>query len=48
MRILAVDQGTTSTRVLELMNRRVRSTADLAEALDIPVLGSIAHIGARA
>ena len=34
--------------VLELMNRRVRSTADLAEALDIPVLGSIAHIGARA
>lgn len=34
--------------VLELMNRRVRSTEDLAEALDIPVLGSIAHIGARA
>ena len=34
--------------VLELINRRVRSTEDLAEALDIPVLGSIAHIGARA
>ena len=34
--------------MLELINRRVRSTDDLAEALDIPVLGSIAHIGARA
>ena len=34
--------------MLELMNRRVRSTEDLAEALDIPVLGCIAHIGARA
>ena len=34
--------------MLELINRRVRSTEDLAEALDIPVLGSIAHIGVRA
>ena len=34
--------------ILELTNRRVRSTEDLAEALDIPVLGSIAHIGVRA
>ena len=34
--------------LLELINRRVRSTTDLAEALDLPVLGSIAHIGARA
>ncbi len=34
--------------LLELINRRVRSTVDLAEALDMPVLGSIAHIGARA
>ena len=34
--------------VLELINRRVRSTEDLAEALDIPVLGSIAHLGVRA
>jgi polysaccharide biosynthesis transport protein len=33
---------------LELINRRVRSTDDLAEALDIPILGSIAHLGARA
>ena len=34
--------------LLELINRRVRSTEDLAEALDMPVLGSIAHLGARA
>ena len=34
--------------LLELINRRVRSTEDLAEALDMPVLGRIAHIGARA
>lgn len=27
--------------LLELLNRRVRSTADLVEALDLPVLGSI-------
>lgn len=34
--------------MLELANRRVRSAQDLADALDIPLLGSIAHTGARA
>ena len=34
--------------MLELMNRRVRSAEDLTEALDVPMLGSIAHIGVRA
>ncbi len=34
--------------VLELFNRRVRSTDDLAEALNMPVLGRIAHVGVRA
>ena len=34
--------------MLELANRRVRSAADLADALGLPVLGSIAHTGARA
>ena len=34
--------------VLELLNRRVRSADDLTEALGIPLLGSIAHVGARA
>lgn len=33
---------------LELLNRRVRSADDLAEALGLPLLGSIAHVGARA
>ncbi|MBK9347411.1 MAG: chain length determinant protein EpsF [Burkholderiales bacterium] len=33
---------------LELLNRRVRSADDLTEALGIPLLGSIAHVGARA
>jgi len=33
---------------LELSNRRVRSTDDLLEALNLPVLGSIAHTGATA
>ena len=33
---------------LELSNRRVRSTDDLLEALNLPVLGSIAHTGAAA
>ncbi len=33
--------------MLELANRRVRSVDDLAEALGLPVLGTIAHIGAR-
>ena len=32
--------------MLELANRRVRSADDLAEALDLPVLGSIAAAGA--
>ena len=31
--------------VLELVNRRVRSSEDLAEALDLPVLGAIASAG---
>ena len=34
--------------VLELANRRVRSAADLADGLNMPLLGSIAHTGARA
>jgi len=34
--------------MLELANRRVRSAADLSDALDLPVLGSIAHTGAAA
>jgi len=34
--------------LLELIKRRVRSAADLVDTLDMPVLGSIAHIGARA
>ena len=34
--------------LLELANRRVRSAQDLADALDMPLLGSIAHTGARA
>ena len=31
--------------MLELANRRVRSADDLAEALDLPVLGTIAAAG---
>ena len=34
--------------MLELANRRVRSAQDLADALNMPLLGSIAHTGARA
>lgn len=34
--------GTALALVLELVNRRVRSGRDLAEALDLPVLGTIA------
>lgn len=34
--------------LLELAKRRVRSAADLTDTLDMPVLGSIAHTGARA
>lgn len=34
--------------MLELANRRVRSADDLADALNLPVLGSIAHTGAAA
>ncbi|MCB8746904.1 chain length determinant protein EpsF [Rhodoferax sp. U2-2l] len=34
--------------VLEMAQRRVRSTADLTDALGLPVLGSIAPTGARA
>lgn len=34
--------------MLELANRRVRSAADLADSLNMPLLGSIAHTGARA
>lgn len=34
--------------MLELANRRVRSADDLADALNLPVLGTIAHTGAAA
>ncbi|HEY8906734.1 MAG TPA: chain length determinant protein EpsF [Rhodoferax sp.] len=34
--------------MLELANRRVRSPQDLLDAFDMPLLGSIAHTGARA
>lgn len=34
--------------LLELINRRVRSAADLHDALGLPLLGSIAHTGVRA
>jgi len=34
--------------VLELANRRVRSTDDLSLSLGLPILGSIARTGARA
>ena len=33
---------------LELLNRRVRSPRDLSEALGIPLLGSISHVGVKA
>jgi polysaccharide biosynthesis transport protein len=34
--------------ILELLNRRVRSAEDLSLSLGLPILGSIAHTGARA
>ncbi|XVJ69093.1 MAG: chain length determinant protein EpsF [Rhizobacter sp.] len=34
--------------ILELSNRRVRSTEDLSLSLGLPILGRIAHTGARA
>jgi succinoglycan biosynthesis transport protein ExoP len=33
---------------LELLNRRVRSPRDLSDALGIPLLGAIGHVGAKA
>jgi len=46
--ILGVLLGIGLALLLEFANRRVRSVDDLLDALNLPVLGSIAHVGAAA
>lgn len=44
---LGAGLGVALALILELSNRRVRSTEDLSLSLGLPILGSIAHTGAR-
>ncbi len=46
--VLGLMLGVGLALVLELANRRVRSVEDLAEALGVPVLGTISKTGVRA